>query len=253
MPDPIKSTPNPKITLKSNIFTLASVSNKNPVFIAEFVSYRSFLRTIARSAFWHDVADSKGSRIDPKQALDLMDKFDRNFKAQKVKEIAAAHYTVEQLVDAYNAYGGNKFWSAEEEALYGRLATKGYIKKTAAGTYSLQQNASLIFLPNGSTKSEKTHEISHALYKQNKNYKENILKIWNKLGEGQRNNITRILKREGYSNESVVTEFAAYVLELEFGPAIKDPHGAIDGFFGNDKKLAESVHKEITKAYNEAV
>ncbi len=70
----------------------------------------------------------------------------------------------------------------------------------------------------------KKHELQHAKFYIDDEYRQHIYKLWNNMDKKIQNHIVSFLKRLGYSNEVIIDEFQAYYMTEKdnfFGIRIK--------------------------------
>lgn len=86
------------------------------------------------------------------------------------------------------------------------------------------------------------HELAHALYALDDLYRSTIDKIWQKLPHELDNHFSRDLMAKGYTEEHVVDEWQAYLVESHKG-------------FGTRKFSRESLqlHKQLRLIYTESL
>ena len=89
-------------------------------------------------------------------------------------------------------------------------------------------------------KKDLKHEVAHALYYTNSNYKKQVNKILNKINKKERIKINNLLtKVEGYSNNVLPDETQAYIL------------ADMASLKRNNIKVSKlkNVHKELSKNF----
>jgi len=111
-----------------------------------------------------------------------------------------------EIIEIANAYEG------EIENRIGFNYPVSFVKKVKPKSSLLIYNTDYIIVYKKGDIQTKRHELQHALYCLDQEFKSNVLTLWNSFSEDYRQNIIQILLQMNYPNnfEILLDEFQAY-------------------------------------------
>ncbi|MFH1724371.1 MAG: hypothetical protein ABII00_07095 [Elusimicrobiota bacterium] len=212
-------------TVSFDPLVIRRLRSRYPIWAVRVPEPKALLGYIGSAALWIDLSkDAAPKALSPADDLDGDGTIDgRDIEAglrRKMGEgrvsIAGAQYELDELVDVANQYAREvsgktvKMPGSERELMERLVAVEAVVISSAA--YKARQEGCVIFITNRSEKGELEHELTHALYSFEPDFRDRVARIWESLPEAERRRVRTSLGRfYGLKrHELLLTEFAAF-------------------------------------------